>query len=78
MADESKSPFETLHETYLNKGRTAIKSGQYGRFLEVSKNKAKAGEPARWSNVEFKETELASVYAIRDECERFIALCKSD
>lgn len=65
------------HEVRLSWGRAAIKSGKHGYFLELSKNIAKAGEPAKYAQFQVGAKQIADVYAIRDECERFIALVKA-
>lgn len=75
---DAPAMFEIVHESRLSWGRAAIKSGKYGKFLELSKNIAKKGEPARYAQFQVSEKQIADVYAIRDECDRFIALVKSE
>lgn len=75
---DNESEIVIEHKTNLSWGRASIKKGKYGRFLEFSKNVAKRDQPSKYVNFQVDETHLADVYAMRDECDRFINLVKSN
>lgn len=73
---EHEYEINVVHETRLAWGRASIKEGKYGLFLEFSKNVAKPGEPKKYASFVVGSKQVSDAYAMRDELDRFIEMCK--